>query len=225
MKNITRLVCALVAVMSLGAIAVSQASAATPGYLCKTAPVSHECGESRYASGTEVNADNGTTWNPVYLTDSHNQLWLGCERSSLKMKVAYPATGWASRLAISSWSFSSCESGNTMQLVPPTWNPEPYFDLMWREGTNNGTLQGHGTLLKVKYATLGGVECTYEVSQVAPANAEVLVGGASPKLNFLTTVPLTLQSQNQEWCKVGGNMTFHANYNITTPTPLYVEKQ
>jgi hypothetical protein len=78
------------------------------------------------------------------------------------------------------------------------------------EGTDNGTVTSSGT--EVTTAILG-VSCTFKGTDLG-----TLTGGTSPVMDINATVDKTAGS-----FVCPAHATWTATYNITTPTPLYVE--
>ena len=201
MKRISLLFAtAAVSVVAVSALAAASASAATPnGVLCKTAPISHECGASAYADGTNLSATlaPGTS---ILFMGPFGETRASCTESSIAMEFKNHV------LFASSWSFSKCEGGTV------TYHGQT-LGLLWKEGTDNATTQGSGAGFAIYTNFLGGEEW----DGFGGPGIE-LIGGAPAQLKFSKAMMICTSSCQYYPPVVTGT------YNITSPTPLYVEK-
>jgi hypothetical protein len=204
---------ALLAVTALAATALANASSASATVLCKTAPANHVCPVlDKYGVGTKI------TWKlKSNFTMKNGFTTIECTGGTLSSSI-FDAGSENTRVQaeISDLSFSGCGVASVSVLNMGT------VSIGWTSGTDDGTLKteknpvtGKQTEIKLKAGT---TECVYggEITE----NITV-TGGSSPIVRLLNApVPKLaggiLCANPAKWA---------GEYEITSPTPLYVEQK
>ncbi|HMJ72790.1 MAG TPA: hypothetical protein VK471_05415 [Solirubrobacterales bacterium] len=167
----------------------------TPGVFCSSAPASHECGSSAYPTGTEIKS---TLSEKLQFKTTGGTTIMECWGSTFNMAVAEKL----SNPAATAWTFQSCSTSFTMLRLAPG-------ELKWIEGTNNGELWNGGEL-RISFM---GLNCYFR-----PQGPFEVIGGSSPKIK----VKGFAVGLSEGFCPSSAVMS--GQYDISTPTPLYVEK-
>jgi hypothetical protein len=189
----------------LGALAIGAASASAT-VLCKQAAAANNCApEDTYPEGTEVHAELAPT-TFLYITEQNGTLRNSCSASEMATTLGIQQFEYQ-RSAMTALSFGGC----TTSPVTVERLGEP--DFQWKPGTHGGHMYGYGVRIGFNYFGLACVYTFWGPGEIVP--------GASPKLVY----------SYGELVRLSGSficpykMSISATYDITTPTPLYVENE
>jgi hypothetical protein len=206
MKHIKLFVLAAGAAMALMALAGAGTASATA--LCNANEVTCSAGHT-YAIGTNIHAvlEEGQTaqlsGGPVSDT---------CEESTMTIKTTKAGTPLIS--SISQLTFNSCDCTTTTSVHLP------FLGAWARTTTGNGTITAStgGTGNPGLTVTCAGLHCVYE-----SASASMVITGGNPATISLN-LGLNLNTGLSDFlCIFGGQASLKANYDVTSPTPLFVE--
>jgi hypothetical protein len=208
MKRIS-LLAVVVAASLLGALALATASASAT-VLCKRATALNNCGyewtwpketaiKATLAPGTQVKLGWGSLGLGEYLTCNQSEFGVvTANAGALNEDVTHKVTNV---------SFGECKQ---------------HFDVVflggggikWSEG-GKGTFWSYSRIKLYSDTSPINATCTYLVL-FGPA---ILTGGASPTLQYKNTTAALQEGQESCPSKLG----YTATYNVTSPSPLYVQ--
>jgi hypothetical protein len=201
MKYLATFATAVLAALALTAVAgVGAAGAET--YLCKA--TESTCAQANaYGEGTEISAELASGTKSV-LTANGNLSIVECASSTVEGKTE---TAQTPEGKLSGLSFGECN--NTVEVLE-----KGSIQVHW-DAEHNGTLTAKGIRLRVEQS-FGSLSCDFggEIKE-----GLTLTGGSSPKIDVTATVPL-LQGTGIIECP--SSTVWHAEYEVTKPTPLYV---
>jgi hypothetical protein len=191
--------------LSVSSVAlIGAAMAATPAsasVFCSTAPTNHICpSTSKYPDGTAFKAKNSTN---ILLKLGLAEF--NCTESLVEGSIK------SGTVALSNFKLARC-TGPGGFATTETFTPS-YWTFPWAEGTHNAANGVGHSEWKISYA---GTTCWYWI----PTNGISLTGGSNPTM--------TLSSKMEKLsggflCANPGEMI--AQYTISTPKPLYIEKE
>ena len=200
MKKLLALALSLSSLVLVGA-ALGAAPASATGAWCSTAPESHIC-PSKYPQGTKFKAESvgGIVFNTGTQSNCSGST---LEGSMLETEWHETAVKW------SSIKFSGCE---VEALNLGSWT------FPWEAGTHNSKISGQ-SYVKFPYPSLG-ITCYYWIPGLEPTAK--LIGGSPARIEMRTQIERAAGS-NTFFCSPAGTMS--AEYKVTSPSPLYVEKE
>jgi hypothetical protein len=207
-----------VAVAALATLAISTTGASAS--LCKNKGVSHSCSiESYYPGNTVIRGTLASE--ALVLTDQYGLPMLSCTGSEFEEYIVGPLyAGNTTSLGHKKFTVSGCSTPVAPSIpvtahIPPG---EPFTRIINFAGTDNGRWWGRGELAFRWWAA--GVNCNYQLTEGE------LIGGSPAQVRYNKGAAYLLPSsgglESSDECphpvaKVTGT------YNITSPTPLYVE--
>ncbi len=197
MKRISMLALVALAAVALSAAIGSAAASAT--VLCKSATTVCAHGNS-YGVGTEISGQL-PAGGSVLFQDSSGNTWSKCSGSTIKEQVTDAGGSGPVKSKTLSYGMSGCSFITTFPSLG-TWEVSS-------TGSNNGKVTSHGMEMLWKFS---GLTCYYKVGE----NFGEIKGGASPTLSVNTIL-----TTGNSGCPVWLQMT--SSYEITSPTPIYVE--
>lgn len=192
-------------IAALAGIALLGASSASATVLCKTA--TNPCTET-YAKGTTIEASFTSGKNSIL---HNNVTTIECE-AAIKGEVTN-AGGEATTVSgiVTAFTFSSCSAPHTITVLK-----NGAFSISYTSG-GNGTLKLEGFETEVFIHSWGG-SCIYSGTASFSLNG----GGMAS----ITSGSITLtRSGGTLGIRCGSTGTWTANYTVTAPEPLYVEKE
>jgi len=172
--------------------------------LCKSAPASHVCPAGDvYGVGTSISA-NLVPKTSFVLSSTSNEVLASCTAGGFSGTVsAAGSESTSARLEKTEHTYSGCTTTVTGVSTGE-------MELNWVTGTDNGVATQTGG---ESQWTLFGVKCTYSIT------GGEIIGGAAPKLLYHETT--VAKTAGGFLCPAQLKAT--AEYNIESPTPLYVE--
>ena len=203
MKYLKILAIAAIAAIALMAMAgVGSAGAET--YLCKA--TEDTCSQANaYGVGTEIKA-NLVPKTKAVLTASGELPTVECGSSTVEGKTETATTPEGK---LSGLTFGECNQ--TVEVLE-----KGSLQIHW-DAEHNGTVTTRGIRIRVK-ALFGSLSCDFggEIKE-----GLTLTGSSAPKIDATATVPVTQETGIIE-CPTSA--VWHAEYEVTKPTPLYVSE-
>jgi hypothetical protein len=187
--------------MALGGTA--QAAVAEGGVLCSSAPAEHNCSNANvYEAGTNISA---TMIGGAKFTTTTGSTWITCSGGSLAMKTKNSGgVKTPVKASNTAYSLTGC-------TFPISFLQLGESEIKWEEGTHNGVASQSGNEFSFNYL---GAKCVYGIS--GPIQ---IVGGSAPKLVEQSVV------HRLGSCPGPAEVILTTEYEINTPTPLYVEHE
>lgn len=204
MKRVSIL--AVLAVAALALTATVGAGSASATALCSSAPATYHCPvDDTYRKGTEITSSLAPGTEVTFATEG-GEVVNKCSSSTFNMAITNGG-GEGPVEGTPSIAFGSCTKPVTVGTMVGKQR------INWRKETHNGALSpGPNFTMEVF-----GISCTYQFNFTGPT----LFGGASPTISY----------NKESLFKVTGSSFFcpsplreTATYNISSPTPLYVEQ-
>jgi hypothetical protein len=200
MKYLATFATAALAALALSAVAgVGAAGAETT--LCKATESSCSEGQTWHEVEIKTNLVSGTK---SVLTPSSELPTIECSVSEVEGKTETRTTPEGN---MSKLSFSSCNQ--TVETLEKG-KLQVHYD-----AEDNGTVTASGVRVRVK-ALFGSLSCDFGGTV---SSGLTLTGGTSPKLDTTATVPMI---QETGFIECPASAVWHAEYEVTNPTPLYV---
>jgi len=208
------LLATVVAAALLGALVIG-ATSASATVLCKQSAFANYCGyENFYPKGTNIEASlaPGTE---AKLVDSVGTAYGKCKASSISMTLnVIGGLNDAPGADVSAHSFGECSA---------SMSSTPYSDLWfyWTPETHGGTFW-HGFVIETSLPKMWGLtgQCRYNMAQKGETSQ--FVPGETPQMVY-KNLPGALEKSTSHWA-CDPVASFTATYNVSTPTPLYIEK-
>ena len=188
-----------VTAVGLWGVPTATAGIASTGVLCKSAPATHVCPPADvYRAGTSLKATlKSAKFSNGFITVNQ------CISGELNVSVIYAGgADGAVQGANTTNTMTGCAS--TITFVSPGDT-----DVYWEEGTDSGAAYVFGS----RFTTNSGL-CEYGFG--GPEYPMQLVGGTTGR--FIYNAPVTTLTKG---CQA---LTLTAEYEITSPAPLYVEQ-
>lgn len=208
------LLAVVVAASLLGALAIA-ATSASATVLCKKAPSNHYCGyENIYPNGTKLQAKLKPS--TAVSIQTEGEVLGSCSSSSFDATVnGVGGLGESASAEVTAFSFSECKRSISVMKNDPMYNG--YLDFRWTSETHTGGVF-HLANLQINLAAWGAPNqlCYYQLTGLHP-----IVSGETPQIDYKGSTMLKLSGSS--WL-CPQEVTFDATYNLTTPTPLYIEK-
>jgi hypothetical protein len=204
-KQVKRIYLAMaIAAISVVAVSALASASASATVLCNWAPVYHECGPSGiYGAGTEVKASLVPGTEARFHTKEGTTL-VSCADSTLNTTTT-SSTGGNIPSTVSTYTFSSCSTGGITVVRPGAQS------FTWIEGTHNGVAVGQN---EMSLSTLFG-KC-----RVLLGGFGEVIGGSAPRIVYRAGEVTRL-----DYSLCPRVTAFTAQYNVTSPTPLFVEQK
>jgi hypothetical protein len=201
MKYVKMLGLAAVAAAALMAF-VGAGTASAETTLCEV--TENSCSSANmYPTGTEIKASlvGGTK---AVLTPSNELPTIECSVSEVEGKTETTTTPEGNNTKL---SFTSCNQ--TVETLEKG-KLQIHYD-----AEDNGSLTASGVRVRVK-ALFGSLSCDFGGNVTSGLTA---TGGTSPKVDATATIPMIQETGFIECPK---SAVWHAEYNVTSPSPLYV---
>jgi len=210
MKYVKTLGLAAVAAVALLAFVASSASATV---LCKVNTETEMCSEANeYGSNQEIHAVL-TAGKVVKLATAFKTL--ECKKSTIKGKIAEGWTGSTTQTVTGPVEVLTLGECNCEFIVLKTGTFEIHADPVNGVDTDNGVLTSSGTEITESCSTIfGKVHC---ILVTEATTLGTLTGGNPAEIDANANMP---RKPTDELC--AGEAKLTAEYEITTPKPLYV---
>jgi len=201
---VKKLIALALSVSSVALIgAAMAASPASASVFCSTAPANHIC-PSKYPDGTAFKAKNSTN---IVLKAGFQEF--SCSESVVEGSIK------GSTVALSNFKLQQCAAPGgfaaTETYTLGSWT------FPWAEGTHNAALgEGHAEW-KISYI---GTTCWYDIPGSGPQGGISLTGGSNPTMTLNSKIP---KLAGGFLCASPAQLT--GQYTISTPKPLYIEKE
>jgi len=208
----------LAAIAAAALMALVGASTASASRLCKVNTETEMCSEAnKYGSNQEIHAVL-TAGKIAKLSTAFKTI--ECKKSTVKGKIAEEWTGSTTQTVTGPIEVLNFEECNCTVNVLKTGTLEVHADPITDEGgkvtdTDNGILTSNGAEVTVTCASIfGNVHCIYVTENTTIGT---LTGGNPAELDANANIPRKptdgLCSEEAKWT---------AEYEVTTPKPLYV---
>ncbi len=206
---------ATLVVTGLLGVAALGAGSASATVLCKTAATENNCStEDTYPVGTEIQAELAPNTKLTIGTKS-GQFLNSCTSAEIGLTVSGEGNEGTLNAETDEYSISGCK--NTLNILPSV---NGTF-IHWTPGTHGGDLY---IINKVEMNLAGQgmptVWCYYDIW--GPAK---IVPGATPQIVYGEGAEGIIVGLGSNGFLCPKRVDVRATYNITTPTPLYVEKE
>lgn len=215
MKRLS-LLATVVAAALLGALVIG-ATSASATVLCKQAPVNNYCGaENIYPKGTSIQATLAPG-SEVKFATATGLAYGRCSASAIDMTVSKSGgLGEEVQAVVNAHSFGECAA--PIQVYDHPAEFDYMAGIRWTEGTHGGTIRS-STWFETNLPKAWGIpgQCIYDISAQVP-----IVPGANPQIAYKNSRAILIHLQSHWACDSEVFVT--GTYNISTPTPLYVEK-
>jgi hypothetical protein len=165
---------------------------------CQTAPENHIC-PAKYPDGTVFKAELS---GPLLFQYGFRSL--SCTGSKLEGTIKGGTVVW------STYTITSCGSVISEIINKSSWS------FPWTEGTHNAGKLSGGTEWKF---TQGGITCVYQIPGLSNSGV-TLTGGKPARININAYIS---KVSGGTFCSSPAEMS--TTYTVTSPSPLYVEKE
>lgn len=214
MKYLKLVVMAAIAAMTLTGLAPGTASA-TVGCKTTTTPCT-----DKYPAGTEAHVQLVTGTKAIV-----NAVWTDVECGSTTGKGTLTKAGSATETVsgpIETWTAGECKcAGSAAGSAHVTFLQTGSLEGHHISGTENGTVTGFNQTITVNCTPLG-TQCIFGTKGEG-THLGVMTGGTNPTIHGAATINHFAGTNDEGTFLCGSTAKWEAQYEVTSPKPVYVE--